>query len=262
MLHKLLLSGIALTAMTGSVLAADLPSRLPPVLPVPPVWSWTGVYVGINGGYGGDRTKYNAFDTGVAAGAQSSRMSSGFLGGGQLGFNWQFPTSNVVLGLETDFQGSWIKSEYVASAFAGGAAAGLDTGTKVDWFGTVRGRAGYAFGQFFPYITGGFAYGETKSFAEGAAGIGGLAAVTGYSRVREPTGWTLGAGLEYSLTHNLTFKTEYLYVDLGKTQVYAFPDGVGGITSLNERTTINVVRAGLNYKFDLWTPAAPVVAKY
>jgi outer membrane immunogenic protein len=196
------------------------------------------------------------------ASTETSNASSGFLAGGQIGFNWQFPVSNIVLGLEADAQGSWIKSEYVASVFAGGTAAGLDVGTRIDWFGTVRGRAGYAFGPVMPYLTGGFAYGQTNSFASGVAGFGGLAAVTSYSRNNDPTGWTLGAGLEYSITHNLTFKTEYLYLDLGKNTVYTLADGAGGIASLRDRTTLNVVRAGLNYKFDFFTPPAPVVAKY
>ncbi len=264
MSHRLLISGAALVAMTGSLLAADLPTRQPPpVLPPPPAWSWTGVYIGVDGGYGGDRIRSRAFDSGTGVSAQTSASSSGFLAGGQVGFNYQFPTSNFVLGLEADAQGSWIKSEYIASVAAGAAAAGLDAGTKVDWFGTARGRAGYAFGQVMPYITGGFAYGEMKSFASGVAGFGGLGGAVGtFSRTHEPTGWTIGAGLEYALTHNVTFKTEYLYVDLGRNSVFTLPDGVGGIASLSERTTFNVVRAGLNYKFDFWSTPAPVVAKY
>jgi outer membrane immunogenic protein len=263
MMQKFLMSSVALVAMTGSGLGADL--RTPPAAPVPPVapvWSWAGVYIGINGGYGGDRIRSNGLDTGTGVFTQSSAATSGFLGGGQVGYNWQFPTSNIVLGLEADAQESGVKSEYIASVIAAGAAAGLDAGTKVEWFGTVRGRAGYAFGQVMPYLTGGFAYGETKSFASGVAGFGGLGAVGTFSRTHEPTGWTLGAGLEYAITHNLTFKTEYLYLDLGKTLVYTLPDGVGGIASLREHTTLNVVRAGLNYKFDFFAPPAPVVAKY
>ncbi len=262
MMRNFLISGVALAAMSGSAFAADLPSRvMPPPLPLPPIWSWTGFYVGINGGYGGDRINNYGYDTGTGALFQNSAASSGFLGGGQVGYNWQFPTSNVVLGLEADIQASSIKAEYSASVIAGGAAAGLDAGTKIDWFGTVRGRLGYGFGQVLPYFTGGFAYGETKSFAYGAAGFGAGAAAA-YSTTKDPTGWTLGAGLEYAITHNLTVKAEYLYVNLGKSLIYASPDGLGGVAALSDRANFNVVRAGLNYKFDFWAPPAPVVARY
>jgi outer membrane immunogenic protein len=249
MIRKLLLSSVALASLSGAALAADLPSRMPPpMLPPPPIWSWSGFYVGINGGYGGDRFNY-AVPGGLLA--TTSLTSSGFLGGGQIGYNWQFPASQFVIGVETDFQGSSIRAD--TSSFVPGFGA-FGTGTKLDWFGTARGRLGYAFGQFMPYVTGGFAYGSVRNFAFDPTGV------SNFSARGTHTGWTAGAGLEYAITHNLTFKTEYLYMDLGRT---AYTDtGVAGTFTNGVKVTNHLVRAGLNYKFDWMNPISPVVAKY
>jgi len=243
MIRNLLMSSVALATISGSAFAADLPSRAAPApyLPPPPVWTWTGFYVGINGGYGGDRMSYG---TGIG----STRVtSSGFLGGGQLGYNWQFPTSQFVLGVEVDFQGSSIR------ASAETPSLGTGFGTKLEWFGTARGRVGYAFGQFMPYVTGGFAYGRLTDYAYGPLGS--------FSAGGTHTGWTVGAGLEYAITKNLTFKTEYAYIDLGRTAYTTSFSTFTGFTS-GTKPTVHLVRAGLNYKFDFLAPPAPVVAKY
>jgi len=248
MIRNLLLSSVALATISGSALAADLPSRLPPpMLPPPPIWSWTGFYVGINGGYGGDKFSY-ALPGGGAFGTSPSITSSGFFGGGQVGYNWQFPASQWLIGAEADFQGSAIRGELSTTTPAGT----FGIGTKLDWFGTARGRVGYSCSQFLPYVTVGFAYGQVRDYAYTPAAS---FSTPGYTH----TGYTVGAGLEYAITHNLTFKTEYLYIDLGRS---AYADGfVAGATD-SVRTTAHLVRAGLNYKFDFFAPPAPIVAKY
>jgi len=247
MISKLLMSGVALVTISGAALAADLPTRAAPapyIAPVP-IWTWTGFYIGINGGYGGDRMNY------PTTFGSSNVTSSGFLGGGTVGYNWQFQDSQFVIGAEADFQGSSIRAS-TESYDITGAVSGF--GTKLDWFGTARGRVGYAFGQFMPYVTGGFAYGRLEDYAysnTGSASAGGT-----------HTGWTAGAGLEYAITHNLTFKAEYDYIELGRT---AYTSSFSNFTAFTSGTkpTIHLVRAGLNYKFDFFAPpVAPVVAKY
>jgi len=251
MIRNLLLASVALATISGTAFAADLPSRAAPApyLPPPPVWTWTGFYIGINGGYGGDRMDY-----GSPIGS-TKVTSSGFLGGGQIGYNWQFPTSQFVLGAEVDFQGSSIRAS-TESFGVGGATAGL--GTKLEWFGTARGRIGYAFGQFMPYVTGGFAYGRLTDYAY-ASGVGGGSFSAGGTH----TGWTAGAGLEYAITKNLTFKTEYDYMQLGRTAYTTSFQNITGFTT-GTKPTVHMVRAGLNWKFDFLAPPvpAPVVAKY
>ena len=267
--------------MTVAAAAADLPNtKGEPVYapPPPPPPTWTGFYLGVNGGYGGDRFVYpfNASaedivddeDIGtIGANGNANITSSGFLAGGQIGYNWQFPASNFVLGGEADIDWSSIRGRLGANinAFEGdeGLSASADAGTHLQYLGTARVRLGYAFGNILPYITGGFAYGQTSSFYNVNFSEGGGGETFGDSTQHFQTGWTAGAGLEYQITPNLSFKTEYLYVSLSPTTLYSFnEDGLS--FNLQERTTVNIVRAGLNYRFDWFEPAAPapVVAKY
>ena len=120
---------------------------------VPPVWSWTGFYVGINGGGGFGRSDYatpfpsDSFDT------------SGGLVGGTLGYNYQM--DNVVLGVEGDIDWSNIRGS--------AACAGTICETRNDSLGTARGRLGDAFGNVMPYVTGGLAVGDIKNSIAGTS---------------------------------------------------------------------------------------------
>ena len=125
----------------------------------------------------------------------------GALLGGQLGYNWQ--TGRVVLGIETDADWTNIKGSAAAPAASVLADGGGMCQTKQDWFGTTRGRIGYAFGRFLPYVTGGAAYGDIKALQSN-----GTATQTKF-------GWTAGGGVEYSLNRNWSAKVEYLHLDLG-----------------------------------------------
>jgi outer membrane immunogenic protein len=165
--------------------------------------------------------------------------------------------------LETDFDGAAIRGK--ATANAGGTiaapfGAAASVGSRINYIGTVRGRVGYAWDRFLIYGTGGFAYGQVNFTANAAAEVVGVAAAISTSQNNTRTGWTAGGGFEYAITKNLTAKTEYLYVNLGTNTI--FNSGVLGIAlNIHQKTTANVVRAGLNYKFD-WFAPLPVVAKY
>jgi outer membrane immunogenic protein len=208
--------------------------------------SWTGFYVGGNGGFGGDKFQYPftvggpipALDITAATSGTSSLNSSGFFGGGQAGFNWQ-AAPTWVLGVEGDFDAANIegKANTSATVFSG------SVGTTLDWFGTVRGRVGFLVtpSALF-YGTGGWAYGRTTSSAAGL----GLAA-TG-SVGHEENGWTAGGGLEYAFNQWLSFKTEYLFLDLGTDSLVN--GTVAGVPfSVSEKTTVHTVKAGINVKF-------------
>ncbi len=167
--------------------------------------------------------------------------SSRFFGGGQLGYNWQFAPAWVV-GVESDFDLADIQG--MASTATTSPTASGNLGSRLDWFGTVRGRAGYLVTpNALLYATGGWAYGHTTSTANAAA----LGLSVGSSVGNDLNGWTVGGGLEYAMNPWLSFKTEYLYLDLGTTTV-ASGAAAGVPFSISEKTTVHTVKAGLNFK--------------
>src|SRR3984893_6327704 len=271
MIRRLSLSSVVMATLSCSAaLAADLPPPPPPPPPLPyvPAFTWTGLYLGANVGFGGDRFVYPfsavAVGGGAAIAGSASITSSGVIGGGQLGYNWAFP-NNFLLGFETDFDGAAIRGKVTANAAGqiGGAPFGFaaQIGSRINYIGTVRGRVGYAWDRFLVYGTGGFAYGEVNSAVSAAVDVGGASVAISATQNRSRTGWTAGGGFEYAITKNLTVKTEYLYVDLGTNNILNQTlFGVVGV-NINQKTTANIVRAGLNYKFD-WFAPAPVVSKY
>ena len=228
----------------------------------PPTLDWTGFYVGANGGYGGDRVDALvnlASALPVASSTQTQNRNSGFIAGGQVGYNRQL-SNHVVVGLETDAQWSGIKASHQASN-GPGAFTLTDIGNSLDWFGTTRARLGWASGPTLTYVTGGLAYGEVS--AQGSQISGGL--FSG-SASQSKVGWTIGGGVEYALNENLSLKAEYLYIDFGGVSgaAYGFalspvPPFIGSFSTGN--FTANVTRIGLNWRFG-GPSAAPVVAKY
>ncbi|QRG07452.1 porin family protein [Xanthobacter dioxanivorans] len=194
-----LAAGLGLAAPAA---AADLSGRYAPVAYAQPapVFTWTGFYLGANVGYGWGSSGFDS--------------PAGAVGGLQAGYNFQF-ASPFVLGVETDFNLSGIS----------GGTFGLD------YFGTVRARAGYAFDRVLVYGTGGFAYGQ------------GSLDFFGLSSSATQTGWTLGAGAEFALDRNWSARAEYLYVDLGSA---TFPTLTGPVTT---GLDANILRAGVNFRF-------------
>ena len=262
MLRTILISGLSTALLSSTALAADLPTRkeAPAFAPPPPVASWTGFYIGVNGGYGGDEFKYpfSLADPGIPLTVDGSAHlnSSGFLGGAQAGYNYQFAPSWVG-GLEADIDAAAIKGQVGlnAAASSGGTtiSAGASAGSEQNYLGTVRARLGYLVtDRFLVFGTGGLAYGDVKSSVNAAYAVsgGGPTGTFSASKTTTQTGWTAGGGVEYLLNKNWTFKTEYLYVDLGSANL--LNGSLGGVLNYNLKvhTTDNIVRAGLNYKFD------------
>ncbi|MGA9601553.1 MAG: outer membrane beta-barrel protein [Methylocystis sp.] len=280
-MKKILLSATALSlALTASAFAADLPSRKAPVyIPPPPPLTWNGFYAGLNIGGGwnanNDNNEVSAYwDPRLPFGSSffvpgqgftpnlfflpngnQTGTAGGIVGGGQVGYNFQFNPS-IVIGVETDFQGSSIGNNdhsqaaaFYASPFF--APSGLLVPVSaingghmgIDWIGTVRGRVGWLFmPSLLVYGTAGFAYAGAYAW--------------GYDDTR--TGWTAGGGLEWMLAPNISAKLEYLYADLnsgGATGTYGWNWGY------HFHPELNIVRAGVNYHFN-WAAPAPVLAKY
>jgi outer membrane immunogenic protein len=238
---------VFLAASTAMAAAADLRRRPPPYEPMPvrAVYDWTGFYFGGNVGGGWANTKSDFSVAGTPAFASVNNSIAGVLGGLQTGYNWQ--TGPMVFGFETDFQFTGLEGRInspTCPAAVCGVATAASFGHKLPWFGTVRGRLGYAADSWMMYATGGYAYGRIETDATATAGP--ISASLSRSETR--SGWTVGGGIEVALSRNWTAKAEYLYVDLGSSdQNLAF----AGLPAINDRSRVylNVARTGLNYRF-------------
>jgi len=224
-MKKLLLASVGVLALgVASASAADIARRRAPPPPAPvvtPVYNWTGFYVGINGGGGFGRSSLSN-----TRGTTAFNVDGGLVGG-TLGYNYQI--NRLVLGLEGDIDWADINGNT-----SNGICTGITCSTKNDWLATVRGRVGYAFDRFMPYVTGGAAFGDVKTSMTGFSG-----------QTNTQTGWTAGGGLEFAINGPWTAKVEYLYVDLGGDTCPAANCGL----STNTNFHTNIVRAGLNYRF-------------
>jgi outer membrane immunogenic protein len=312
-------AGLALALAAGSAFAADLPHYKAPPAPLPPPFTWTGLYGGINigGAFGNADSQYgyenlhSALGTPFFSGVAWRRQTNltGVTGGGQVGYNYQF-NPWLVVGLEADIQAANIQSNnsgwgpgtttaipaappllfVLSRAYAGSSYVS----SYVDWWGTVRGRVGVTplMPNLMIYATGGFAYGQANTnFSYGSTG-----AVTGailgvvpfgvsagafgratYDNVKY--GWTVGGGFEYAplMFPNWSFKLEYDYVDLGRTTLSTFGLGQASLSiagvpvaatpffnsaTTSVQTRFHVARVGINYRLNLFSSPAPVLAKY
>jgi outer membrane immunogenic protein len=196
----------------ASAQAADLNygSRAPYTVNQPlNVYSWAGPYLGGNLGY-----SWGSVDN-------NPTKPSGFVGGAQAGYNWQ--TGRWVFGVEGDIQVSGADNTFAPWKFSN------------PWFGTVRGRAGYAVNNILFYGTAGLAFGELRGMTFG-----------GISESHTNAGWTGGVGAEFGLApfglaQNWSAKIEYLYVDLSDSQFV--------VTGTQNGYRFGLVRAGVNYHF-------------
>ncbi len=227
-MKRVILSVIAvLLAVAWAMPASAADLRRPPAYKAPvyvaPVFTWSGFYLGINGGYGWAKSDWSSAVT------SGSTDPKGWLIGGTIGYNIQ--TGVWVWGLEADVDLSTMKG-----STSGGTGACFDPGceTRNRWFGTARGRIGYAVDRWMPYLTGGAAFGDVK-----------LSPNTGLSETKTKVGWTVGAGVEWAFYDHWSTKIEYLYADLGKTTCSAAACGVDTDTTFKA----NIVRLGVNYRF-------------
>ena len=221
-------AGLLMAAMATPSVAADLPRpayKAPikgiknPVYVAP--FSWTGFYVGIYGGYGWGKSNWTN-----VGGTTGDFNIKGMLLGGTLGYNLQ--TGSWVWGVEADAAASWIVGNETT------LCGGLGCETRNTWLATGRGRLGFAWDNWLPYLTGGAAFGDIKM----TQGLGG-------SETKTKIGWTAGAGFEYSFMSEWSAKIEYLYVDLGKATCGTATCGVD--TDVTFKSHIGKI--GVNYRF-------------
>ena len=265
---------LAAALLSGAGTASADGQGYAPAYAAPALFSWTGFYVGANvggawGAFDVDTVANPAFFAGAGPDTLTSLHRDGsptfspssFVGGGQLGYNWQM--SNVVVGLETDIQGWNLRESHNTGVLPtpplspGLGAYQFAESASSSWLWTLRGRTGLAFGNGLAYVTGGLAvadhsFSQSYFFFIPAAGGGGSAST-------DQAGWTIGGGLEYALRSNWTVKAEYLYVDLGSQSFGSNVAGYPAATFHHEDTlTANIVRIGINYKFGSRDEYAPL----
>ncbi|MGY2902641.1 outer membrane protein [Bradyrhizobium sp. URHC0002] len=266
----LVISALAFSSMAASAADMAMRTKAPPIV-VDPSYNWSGFYIGGNVGYGwGDAdTSFNPLPSAAAfvnlAPTTLAPDPQGVVGGVQAGYNWQ--AGKFVFGLEADIQASDIHGNALVTPIIQNSGAPfpgagfLAASQRIDWFGTVRARAGFTpVDRLLLYVTGGLAYGNVSYNAQTDFRPGGtIQYPASFSRTK--TGWTAGAGAEWAFAQNWTAKVEYLYIDLGNESTIANPVPANPPFQVgyNWRTTEQIARVGLNYKFG-W--GGPVVAKY
>jgi outer membrane immunogenic protein len=264
--NRLLQTGSALiTLLASPVMATDMPvkSSLPP--PAAPAFSWTGVYFGLNAGWlGANNSLVNQATPGfeeddlvaLATGDFALGSKSGFIGGAEIGYNYQF--NNWVAGIEADIQGiagQAVNGSITSTSASGTLSSTLTGSMDTRWLGTLRGRLGFVpTPTLLVYGTGGLAYSEiqaTTSLTQSDTNTGFTGSGTGDNFSYLVTGWTAGGGVEWMFTQNWSVKLEYLHYDLGTTSFtwQAMDNNIGGVYQ-NETTSVhnqgNIVRVGLN----------------
>jgi outer membrane immunogenic protein len=227
-MKRLLLAvvGLAAVAVT-SALAADAPpgrSLPPPRAPTyVPFFTWNGLYVGINAGYGFGHSSWTNTTTHLSTGNFNIR---GGTVGGTAGYNLQL--GSWVFGVEGDIDWSNIKGSTTTGCVG-------TCQTSNNRLGTGRGRIGYAFDRFLPYVTAGAAFGDIK---------GTFGSVSSFTETN--VGWAAGAGVEYAFVDRWSAKLEYIYVDLGSATCNAT---CSGTFPFDVTFKTSIVRGGVNYKF-------------
>jgi outer membrane immunogenic protein len=253
--------GLALVAWSAPAKSADMPLKAPPPPPAP-VYSWTGCYLG--GSAGGvwrrsDSTNVSFVDggSGAAAAAAAGALptaynygGSGWIGGGQLGCNYQ--TSNWVFGLETDISGTNLNAgEAINTNVPPFFPLTSSVSQDMTWIGTTRGRLGTAWGNVLLYGTGGAAYANANyAYTQSNIPLGPVAIAAADSATQ--FGWTAGGGLEVGLGQ-WSLKGEYLYYALGNHTLNAPCTTCAGLAptvfSAHFRDGGSIARVGLNYRF-------------
>jgi outer membrane immunogenic protein len=268
-MKRFVVAGFVLAAFAGwPAMAADLQVKSA-VPALTPAFNWNGFYVGLNGGYSRGRSSNDFAITGVNDIITPQNMN-GWLGGGQIGYNWQSGT--WVFGIETDIQATGQKGAFgfttsaVCPTFATLCSTGAGTvAQQLPWFGTFRGRLGVTpLDRWLLYVTGGLAYGDLQTsatLAQATTFSGGpviSSGSTSNSNGRSAYGWTIGVGAEWAIMGPWTARLEYIYMDLGTVSDSFAGPAPFKLVNTSSRFTDNIVRIGVNYGLG----GAPVTARY
>jgi outer membrane immunogenic protein len=240
-MKKILLAATFLAA-AAPAFAADLPSRIAAPAPAPmmaPIFTWTGFYVGVQGGYAWGTSKWLQ-TAGATRLGTATLKPKGALGGAHAGYNWQ--SGALVYGVEVDLEGAGVKDD------------DLFVRVSNSLRGSARLRLGFAADRALLYVTGGAAVAQWKRRALGATRV---------SATDTEIGWTVGLGMEYALSQNWSARVEYRYADFGKSSL-ALPANF--FVANNPASVLKVsakdssIRVGVSYRFG--GPAGPILARY
>jgi outer membrane immunogenic protein len=248
-MRNVLLATVAIAALSATAAsAADMgrPYTKAPVYAAP-VYNWTGFYVGahIGAGFGDDSDGVFTGAPGPAPAFTSNSSDAVFLGGGQIGADYQF-APNWLIGIEGQISALASNDR----SFTVGAISLTD---RTEWLASVTGRLGYTWGPGLIYAKGGVAFRDDNGVSVSLAGV-----AQPFTLSREQTGYTVGGGLEYMFAPSWSAKVEYQYYNFDRTDVFS-PLTFTPATGVSYETDIHTVKVGLNYRFN-W--GGPVVAKY
>ncbi len=259
------IAALFLGCMAGaaSAFAADLPdTKSAPVYapPAPPAFSWTGFYVGGNAGYGIDHASYpyTLLEGDTFVQDRDGLTQSGPVLGAQAGYNYQlsglpFVGDHIVVGTEIFGEWSGINGSGTAPSVLGPATFG----TRIESYGGVISRVGYAFDRLLIYLEGGIPYGVTKSYYS----VGSYNGSSTVARFQIGKQNIVGAGVEYAFADNWSVRFDYLYSYVAAKWV-EFDPAPGVSFGYLSRTSFHSARVGIDYHFDLFGSPTPVVAKY
>lgn len=225
------LAGVGLIALGAAAPANAADIRLP-VKAAPPAYvhayyNWTGFYIGAHAGYG-----WADFSDTIVGGLTASVQPTGFIYGGQIGFNYQL--GSWVFGIEAEYTTGDVKDTQNIGL--------LSSQIKLDNTYNVAGRIGYAFDRTLLYGKFGGAWTqESYNFA-----LGGATATGGVDR----TGWLAGVGIEYAFLGNWSAKLEYTYMDMGSKNIVLATTGGLVATPANIDLAVQTVKLGVNYRFN------------
>ncbi len=251
MRRQILLASVGAIAIAGSAFAADLPSRAPPpvYLPPVPIFTWTGLYLGGQVGYAWGSDPIDEVDAVFGDNAFFNDKPNGVIGGAHAGYQLQF--AQWVVGVEGTVDGTSIHGTRTS-----GPPLIVTMSTRPDVQGSIRGRLGVAFDRVLIYGTGGAAFtNQTDGYSVG------FPFFLQETDTKTRTGWTVGGGLEYAVTNNWSIRAEYRYSDFGRSPDFPFSSITFGNVSFTHHLTESQVQAGFSYKFTPFAPV-PVVAKY
>lgn len=290
MIKSLLVSSVAVIGVSVTAVAADFPNRFPAPAPyaAPSYFLWTGAYAGVHAGGVWQEGNIkrgvfgDAFGTltdqdwvildGVSNGIASaifprsvSQERSGFTGGAQLGYNHQYGMWVVGGEIDLSYLGGDRRSHTVANNFVdpglfipgATASTNLTLRSQLDWLATARLRTGVVVDRFMIYATGGAAFGKPDHRVDfTATGSDGVTTISARFSGREDdikVGWAVGGGVEYAVTNNMTIRGEYLYYNLGRTDVRATTTDFGGAFGTYGTYRFDneghIARAALNWKW-------------
>jgi outer membrane immunogenic protein len=253
-MKMVVLAGSILALASGAASAADMAIKAA-IAPPPPVLSWAGFYIGGHGGYGWKDDPFSEIINFNPAVFINGFQSRGWLAGGQFGYNWQYAA--VVGGVELDVSATGIKGNSATVTFTSGNQTVSETaGNDVKLLGSARGRLGWAPGSWLLYGTGGLAWEQLEQTFTFTQTFTNPNAFTNASNSIPFNlfGWVAGAGVETLLFGtNWIGRLEYLHYDFGKwrnsTVITTNLPGNFSYTNTAGNQTIDVVRAGLSYKF-------------